>query len=347
MAGDSNGPGECAVVVGTGKQCGITLTRDDGVMLSPSAYLALTHWAPPIWRVLSWPLPTVETCAIADAPADGEATSQQSVKAAECVPVKLVAAPRSAKRVPAAIEAPTMPTATTDSQGAESDNDIYVTTRTSHVCDESIALDKNGEPVLAQYIVNDHVSEMPMASSKRKRTRHKSKGKRKAKELDVSNSTESKSTANHEGLTWDEEVCHANGEDTLTELYEDLPDVSGWVNPNWSWSDYIPTGTKHSTEMDRESVEVNAVIYKVDENYMFDDEEYAAVLRDLHEQDRSAESTHSQTSGAGPSHSHKSSDGSNDSTYMHTSISEGSDGLSDPSDSDPESSNNMRTNSLG
>ncbi|KAG8685866.1 hypothetical protein FRC11_009919, partial [Ceratobasidium sp. 423] len=256
VAGDTNGPGKHAVVVGTGKRRGIALTGDDGVMLSPSAYLALMHRVPPIRR---------------------------SFEATECAPVELAAAPGSAECAPAAIEAPTTPTATMDSLGAESDDDVYVTARTSRVRDRSMALDENGNPVLAQYVVNDHVSETPTASSKRKRTRRKSKGKRKAKWPDVR---------------------RVNGEDTHAEPYGDLPDVSGWVNPNWSRSDYIPMNTEHSTETDRESVEVNAVIYKVDENYMFNDEEYAAVLQDLCEQDRS-ESTHSQTGGAGPSRSHK------------------------------------------
>ncbi|KAG8748928.1 hypothetical protein FRC11_011736 [Ceratobasidium sp. 423] len=80
MARDMNGPGEHAVVVGTYKWHGIALTGDDGVMLSPSAYLALTHQVPPIWRVLSWPLPTIKTCMITDAPANREVTLQQSVK---------------------------------------------------------------------------------------------------------------------------------------------------------------------------------------------------------------------------------------------------------------------------
>ncbi|KAG8707492.1 hypothetical protein FRC11_007397, partial [Ceratobasidium sp. 423] len=41
------------------------------------------------------------------------------------------------------------------------------------------------------------------------------------------------------------------------------------------------------------------------DNYVFDNEEYVAILQDLHEQDHS-ESTHSQTRGTGPSCSHKS-----------------------------------------
>ncbi|KAG8727494.1 hypothetical protein FRC11_013047, partial [Ceratobasidium sp. 423] len=279
VPGDASGPGECAVV-GTGKQRDIALARNDGVKLSPAAYVALTHRAPPIRRVLSWPLPMLETHMIAEAPADREATSQQSVEDAKCVPVELVAAPGSAKCAPAAIEVPTTPTTTTDSLGAESGNDVYVTARASHVRDKSMAPDENGCRKM-----NDHVSETPTASSKRKRTRHKSKGKAKAKEPNVSTGTES--TGNQEGLTWDEEVRRTTGEDPYTELYGDLPDISEW----------------RDIETDRESIQVNALIYEVNENYVFDNDEYAAILRNLRTQEET-ESSHSQTRGGGPSRSH-------------------------------------------
>ncbi|KAG8756428.1 hypothetical protein FRC11_005314 [Ceratobasidium sp. 423] len=169
-----------------------------------------------------------------------------------------------------------------------------------------MVLDADVQPLLAQYLVNDNVSETPTISSKHKKhCRRKSKGKGKAKEPNVSNSTES--TSNHEGLTWDEEVQCTTGEDPYMELYGDLPDVSEWVNPNWSCSNYMHTETNDSNEHDNgtnnESVKVTALIYKVNKNYVFDNDKYAAVLRNLCTQEET-ESSHSQTHGAGLSQSH-------------------------------------------
>ncbi|KDN34540.1 hypothetical protein RSAG8_12364, partial [Rhizoctonia solani AG-8 WAC10335] len=292
-SGVARNHGDHVVIVGTGKRRGIALNGDAGVKLSPAAYLALTHRAPPIRRVLSWPLPTFETCETADAPIDGEATAQSSVVAA--------------KRAPAAPSAPNTPTTTSMVEESELDREVFVTARTSRVLDESIALDKDGNAILAQYVVEDNISESPTVSSAcNKRRRRKSKGKRKSIETNVSLSTESKSTANHEGLTWDEEVRRVTGGDTYAERYVDLPDVTGWVNPNLSQSDNTRTPTdsiEQRTETDTDSMQVNALIYEVDENYVFDDEEYAEVLRNIREEGRS-ESSRSQTRGAGPSRSH-------------------------------------------
>ncbi|GAB1524404.1 hypothetical protein RhiTH_007558 [Rhizoctonia solani] len=148
--------------------------------------------------------------------------------------------------------------------------------RTSCVLNESIVLDDDGKPMLAQYIVIDEKeSKTPSKNSKRKRTRHKSKGKGKEKELDISVSTKSKSTANHEGLTWDKEVRQANGNNGGPGNVEELPDVSNWVNPNWSQLDYIPTSEGDCTkaESGNRSIKVNALIYKLADEYAFDDED--------------------------------------------------------------------------
>ncbi|KAF8761936.1 hypothetical protein RHS01_00156 [Rhizoctonia solani] len=231
-----------------------------------------------------------------------EATSEQSVELVERASVEQTSAPAYADDQRATSEVPTTPNIGAESR-RESDDEIFVTARTSRVLNESIVLDDDGKPVLAQYIVIDEKeSETPSKNSKRKRTRRKSKGKGKEKELDISVSTESKSTANHEGLTWDEEVRRANGDDGGPGDVEELPDVSDWVNPNWSRSDYIPTseGDCTETESGNGSVEVNALIYELADEYAFDDEEYASVLRNLRSSERS-ESTHSQTRGAGPS----------------------------------------------
>ncbi|QRW22397.1 hypothetical protein RhiXN_09984 [Rhizoctonia solani] len=295
-------PGERMVVLGVGKRQGIAFADTEGVKLSPSAYMALTQRAPPIRKVLSWPLPINEARREADAPMNREATSERSVELVERASVERTSAPAYADDQRTTSEVPTTPNMGAESR-RESDDEIFVTARTSRVLNESIVLDDDGKPVLAQYIVNDErESETPSKNSKRKRTRRKSKGKGKEKELDISVSTESKSTANHEGLTWDEEVRRANGDDGGPGDVEELPDVSDWINPNWSRSDYIPTSEGDCTkaESGNGSVEVNALIYKLADEYAFDDEEYASVLRNLRSSERS-ESTHSQTREAGPS----------------------------------------------
>ncbi|KAF8752463.1 hypothetical protein RHS01_07674 [Rhizoctonia solani] len=272
---------------GVGKRQGIAFADTEGVKLSPSAYVALTQRAPPIRKVLSWPLPIKETRREADAPMNREATSEQSVELVERASVEQTSAPAYADDQRATSEVPTTPNIGAESR-RESDDEIFVTARTSRVLNESIVLDDDGKPVLAQYIVIDEKeSETPSKNSKRKRTRRKSKGKGKEKELDISVSTESKSTANHEGLTWDEEVRRANGDDGGPGDVEELPDVSDWE---------IAT----EAESGNGSVEVNALIYELADEYAFDDEEYASVLRNLRSSERS-ESTHSQTRGAGPS----------------------------------------------
>ncbi|KAF8699754.1 hypothetical protein RHS03_06944, partial [Rhizoctonia solani] len=227
-------PGERMVVLGVGKHQGIAFANTKGVKLSPLAYMALTQQAPPIRKVLSWPLPINETRREADAPMNREATSEQSVKLVERASVEQTSAPAYADNQQTATEVPTTPNMGAESR-RELDDKIFVTARTSCVLNESIVLDDDGKPVLAQYIVNDErESKTPSKNSKRKRTRRKSKGKGKGKELDISVSTKPKSTANHEGLTWDKEVRQANGDNGGPGDVEELPDVSDWINPNWS-----------------------------------------------------------------------------------------------------------------
>ncbi|GAB1523838.1 hypothetical protein RhiTH_006988 [Rhizoctonia solani] len=294
-------PGKHMVVLGVGKRQGIAFADTKGVKLSPLAYMALTQQAPPIWKVLSWPLPINKTHQEADAPMNREATSEQSVKLVKQALVKQTSAPAYADNQQTTLEVPTTPNMGAESR-RELDNKIFVTARTSCVLNESIVLDDDGKPVLAQYIVNDERgSKTPSKNSKRKRTRHKSKGKGKEKELDISVSTKSKSMANHEGLTWDKEVRQANGNNRGPGNVEELPDISDWINPNWSQLDYIPTSEGDCTKAEsrHRSVKVNMLIYKLADKYTFDDKEYASVLRNLRSSKRS-ESTHSQTRGAGP-----------------------------------------------
>ncbi|KDN35640.1 hypothetical protein RSAG8_11435, partial [Rhizoctonia solani AG-8 WAC10335] len=67
---------------------------------------------------------------------------------------------------------------------------------------------------------------------------------------------------------------------------------------------HAPTDSiEQRTETDTDSMQVNALIYQVDDNYVFNDEEYAEVLRNIREEGRS-ESSRSQTKGAGLSCSH-------------------------------------------
>ncbi|KAF8761019.1 hypothetical protein RHS01_01183 [Rhizoctonia solani] len=182
-------PGKRMVVLGVGKRQGIAFANTKGVKLSPLAYMALTQQAPPIWKVLSWPLPINKTHQEADAPMNREATSEQSIKLVEQALVKQTSTPAYADNQQTTLEVPTTPNMGVESR-RELDNKIFVTARTSCVLNESIVLDDDGKPVLVQYIVNDErESKTPSKNSKRKRTRHKSKGKGKEKELDISVST--------------------------------------------------------------------------------------------------------------------------------------------------------------
>ncbi|EUC53475.1 hypothetical protein RSOL_003620, partial [Rhizoctonia solani AG-3 Rhs1AP] len=303
-SGVTSDHGEGVVIVGTGKRRGIALGVDAGVKLSLAAYLALMHRAPPITRVMSWSLPTPETREAADAPIEGEATAPSSVEAAECAPGVRVTS-GSADCAPAASSAPTTPAPTTRVDDSETDREVFVTAGASQVRDDTMALDRDDNPVLAQYVVNGNASELPTSSRAHKKHRRcESKGKARASEPIVSLNSESKSTASNEGLTWDEEMCRVSGEGTYTELYGDLPDVSEWVNPGWLHSDYLRGPTTTHAETDTNSVHVNALFFKVDEDYVFDDEEYATVLRNLRENERS-ESIRRQTRGAGPSRSYR------------------------------------------
>ncbi|GAB1525782.1 hypothetical protein RhiTH_008948 [Rhizoctonia solani] len=113
--------------------------------------------------------------------------------------------------------------------------------------------------------------------------------RRKDTSLD-NNVNESKSTANYEGLTWDEEVQRVNSEDPGGPNTS-LPEISKWVNPKWSWLDYIHKSNQQSAGTNGESVQVNALIFEVDENYVYNNNKYVEVLRNLRNQDQS-ESTH-------------------------------------------------------
>ncbi|KAF8666245.1 hypothetical protein RHS04_09699 [Rhizoctonia solani] len=291
-------PRESVHIVGTGRRRGVALVGNNAVKLSPSAYAALTNRAPPIRRVLSWPTPAIKTRMIADAPKEGEAAVPRNAEAAVRVPGEQELTPGGTNRVPAAVGAPETPLTTTRRKDTSSDDNVYVTARTSRVCDKSIVLNSEGEPLLAQYVVNDDTSKTPSVSSEqRKRRRRKSKGN--MKDPIGSPSNESKSTANYEGLTWDEEVQRVNGKDPGGPNTS-LLDISKWVNPDWSRLDYIHKSNEQSAGTDGESVQVNALIFKVDENYVYNDDEYVEVLRNLRNQDQS-ESTHSQSQGAGPS----------------------------------------------
>ncbi|GAB1527707.1 hypothetical protein RhiTH_010895 [Rhizoctonia solani] len=290
-------PRESIHIVGTGRRQGVALVRNNAVKLSPSAYAALTNRAPPIRRVLSWPTPAIKTRMIADAPKEGEAAVPRNAEAAVRVPGEQELIPGGTNRAPAAIRAPETPLTTMRRKDTPSDDNVYVTARTSQVCDESIVLNSEGEPLLAQYVVNDDTSKTPSVSSEqRKRRRRKSKGN--MKDPIGSPSNESKSTANYEGLTWDEEVRRVNGKDPGGPNTS-LPDISGWVNPNWSRLDYIHKSNEQSAGTNGESVQVNALIFEVDENYVYNNNKYVEVLRNLRNQDQS-ESTHSQSQGAGP-----------------------------------------------
>ncbi|KAG9127136.1 hypothetical protein FRC07_000509 [Ceratobasidium sp. 392] len=63
-------------------------------------------------------------------------------------------------------------------------------------------------------------------------------------------------------------------------------------------------------QQEDKDIEINALIYEVDEDYVFSDEEYLNILRSLRykasRDERTSASARSQTLGAGPSHTHRS-----------------------------------------
>jgi hypothetical protein len=107
-------------------------------------------------------------------------------------------------------------------------------------------------------------------------------------------------------MSWFDEVRRAEGSPKETASLLDLE----WYRERWSRSDYLSvpaSETEVPEEVESsEEIEVSALIYEVDDNYVFSDDQYAEVLRGLRdraEEDASrASRAHSQTSGAGPSH---------------------------------------------
>jgi hypothetical protein len=82
-------------------------------------------------------------------------------------------------------------------------------------------------------------------------------------------------------LSWAEELERPNEVDKLLspkQLREFM------VNVDWSRSAYLsaPASTEqNSVESEVTGVAVNAIVYKVDDDYAFSDEEYAEMLRKL------------------------------------------------------------------
>ncbi|KAG8770316.1 hypothetical protein FRC12_004359 [Ceratobasidium sp. 428] len=90
----------------------------------------------------------------------------------------------------------------------------------------------------------------------------------------------------------------------------ELPDIR-WFEDHWSRSNYL-SASRSNTAQDAdthqdpdEDINVNALIYEVDDDYVFSDEQYSEVLQSLRDEASRASSARtsnrSQTSGAGPS----------------------------------------------
>ncbi|KDN44041.1 hypothetical protein RSAG8_05773, partial [Rhizoctonia solani AG-8 WAC10335] len=100
--------------------------------------------------------------------------------------------------------------------------------------------------------------------------------------------------------TWDEETRRIDG---LDEEAEGLPELDiEWYRDHWSRSNYLSRPATEATSQvddDVESVRVNALIYEVDEHYVYSDDEYAEVLRNLCGEDRVHEYVNAQSRGQG------------------------------------------------
>jgi hypothetical protein len=100
-------------------------------------------------------------------PAEGGAAAQKSTEVAKRVLGAQEDAPRSANRGLATERVPTAPTIISQ-EGLDSDDKVYMTVRASWLHNKSLVLNSNGEPVLAQYLVNENMNETPTMGSKRR-----------------------------------------------------------------------------------------------------------------------------------------------------------------------------------
>ncbi|KAG8796278.1 hypothetical protein FRC12_001383 [Ceratobasidium sp. 428] len=262
-----------------------------GRTITPRQYLALTGQVPPIRRVAWRDEEDVRTnnpqheldARIIDA--DAERTSVRSADhPAETEDRVSEAGDRAAG--PSAEQSTPFRgiVAYTGSDGGEGEPEIYYMAKTSrtNIYDTKFV----GIKIQPQYSVKDEVED-------------------NEENTDVEQPHEESNRASI--MSWYDEVQRAEtGEES------ELPDIQ-WFRDNWSQSNYLSAS---QSETDREAethqdpdedINVNALIYEVDDDYVFSDEQYSKVLQSLREEASkeasSRTSVRSQTSGAGPSHS--------------------------------------------
>ncbi|KAF8597140.1 hypothetical protein BDV93DRAFT_513603 [Ceratobasidium sp. AG-I] len=289
-----------AVARGAWKRHGVALNDNATLKVSPVLYMTMYGHPPPIKSARRM-ITALESDARveADAPAVRDANRSTVRAANRALGLGMEPSPEAADSAPAAIDAPSVTTppsgASRTAGEATSDNevDLYITARTSRVRSKSPSENNNTNISDAQYRVESESASSP--SSKR----HKKKRKRRSRSLPESPNSPTFRRSNTAVTDWEAEMRLAEG---LPGRVSSLPDIDpSWVNPNWSRSAYEVSDSQGSgNETKTTSVAVNALIYKVEENYVFSDSEYADVLRNLRSE-TSASDHPSQTSGAGPS----------------------------------------------
>jgi hypothetical protein len=140
------------------------------------------------------------------------------------------------------------------------------------------------EETSAQYIVVNETADLTKSGSPQY------KQKRGKEVLRASSNTDLNSDRGHAGtMSWFDEVRRAEGSPKETASLLDLQ----WYHDHWSCSDYLSVPASE-TEIQEEAegseeIEVSVLIYEVDDNYVFSDDQYAEVLCGL--QDRAGEDT--------------------------------------------------------
>ncbi|CUA74881.1 Transposon Ty3-G Gag-Pol polyprotein [Rhizoctonia solani] len=261
---------ELLALRGKGKRQSVTWTEDEGVKMSPSAYKALTNRPPPIRRPSKrHSIESTTSRPTTDARDHDDQEACGAINAAVAHgPVEALA----------------------EHRGNQIEAD-------SHPPREAPGTPVKTESGLGLELV---VDDSPSPDRTRKRPRLSGGGN------DTTGSTKDATQSEPDISTWDQEVRRAEGSPSRANT---LPDLNvEWYRERWSRSDYMSAPRNESSKRvsdDVESVRVNALIYEVDDNYVFSDGEYEEVVRDLGEQDRVREYldglNRNQTSGAGPS----------------------------------------------
>ncbi|KAG9123637.1 hypothetical protein FRC07_014422, partial [Ceratobasidium sp. 392] len=172
----------------------------------------------------------------------------------------------------------------------ESINSQHISYRTPKVYDLPVSSDSERER-----LIRKRSPSAPPTDRPRKEAR--SKGKGRARRHTVTEEAikklvpPSESEKTNDIISWDEEVRRL--ESSPRYIYDE--DIERWHNPFWSSISYNSTNQASKSEPgDNESIEVNAFIYEVHDDYVNNDEQYAEVLLNLR-------NAHSRASGSADS----------------------------------------------